>query len=222
MKLYERHPARETIKELPETHEVLPELPHDVSIPDDVSGITHPVTAGGGRAASGIRWMRWVPAVLLVVAWAVVVGLAQRGDSTDTVALEPEPWITITEGPGSNSLAATQFAVPVPWVTVTEGPGSNSLAATRVAVPIPWVTVTEGPGSNSLAATRVAVPIPWVTVTEGPGSNSLAATRVAVPIPWVTVTEGPGSHTLAPTNMTVTAVPWTTPTEGPGSHSLAP
>ncbi len=196
-KLYEPHPGREAVKDLRETHEDLPELPHDVTIPDDVSGLTHPVTAGGGRAASGIRWMRWVPALLLVAACAAVVGLALRGDSADTVA--PQPWITITEGPGSNSLAPTgAIANPVPWVTLTEGPGSNSLAATRVAVPVPWVTVTEGPGSNSLAATRVAVPVPWVTVTEGPGSNSLAATRVAVPVPWVTVTEGPGSNSLAP------------------------
>ncbi len=172
-KLYEREPAQEKVKDLPETHEVLPELPADVTIPDDVSGITHPVTTDGGRAASGIRWMRWVPAVLLLVAGAVALGLFLRGDSTDTVAADPQPWITITEGPGSNSLNATPVVVRVPWTTPTMGPGSNSLDATSMPVPIPWETTTIGPGSNSLDATPMPVPIPWETTTEGPGSNSL-------------------------------------------------
>ena len=105
-KLYERrNPDREAVKDRSETQEVLPDLPAEVTVPDDVSGITHPMQAGGGSAASGIRWMRWPPAVLLLVAGTVALALVVRGDGTDTVAREPEPWITITEGPGSNSLA---------------------------------------------------------------------------------------------------------------------
>ncbi len=222
-KLYERENLdREAVKDLPETHEVLPELPTDVTIPDDVSGITHPMRAGGGRAASGIRWMRWMPAVLLLVAGAVALGLVLRGDNTDTVA--SEPWVTITEGPGSNSLAAAPFegvvidvvpgyttVEPTEWATVRYGPASNSLAATPVATLIPWTTPTEGPGSNSLAPTSfegvvidvvpsytTVEPTEWATVRYGPGSNSLAATPVATLIPWTTPTEGPGSNSLAP------------------------
>ncbi len=163
-KLYERENLdRDAVKDVPETQEVLPELPTDVTIPDDVSGITHPMRAGGGRAASGIRWMRWMPAVLLLVAGAVALGLVLRGDNTDTVA--SEPWTTITAGPGSNSLAPTPFeGLVIDVITPTY---------TRVE-PTEWTTITDGPGSNSLAATPVAPWTPWTTQTEGPGSNSLA------------------------------------------------
>ena len=59
-KLFERHPTREVSTHLPETHEVLPELPDDVTIPDDISGLTHPATTEDRRPASGIRWVRAV------------------------------------------------------------------------------------------------------------------------------------------------------------------
>ena len=157
-KLYERKNLdRDAVKDLPETQEVLPELPTDVTVPDDVSGITHPMRAGGGRAASGIRWMRWMPAVLLLVAGAVALDWALRVD--DTVAREP--WVTITEGPGSNSLAATPFEGLVDVVT----PPYTSVE------PTDWATVRYGPGST---ATPMVTVIPWTTPTEGPGSNSLA------------------------------------------------
>jgi len=57
-KLFERHPTREVSTHLPETHEVLPKLPDDVTIPDDISGLTHPATTEDRRPTSGIRWMR--------------------------------------------------------------------------------------------------------------------------------------------------------------------
>lgn len=164
-KLYERrNPSREAVKDLRETQEVLPELPTDVTIPDDARGITHPLrTGGGGVAATGIRWMRWIPAVLLLVAGAVALGLVLRGDNTETQVREP--WITITAGPGSNSLAPTAF----------EGLGVEVITPNYTSVrPTDWATATYGPGSDSLAATPVATPIPWTTPTEGPGSNSLA------------------------------------------------
>lgn len=163
-KLYERrNPQGEAVKELREAQEVLPDLPKDVTIPDDARGITHPLRTGGGVAATGIRWMRWMPAVLLLVAGAVALGLVLRGDNTDTVAREP--WITVTAGPGSNSLAPTPF----------EGLGVVVSTPNYTSVrPTGWAIATYGPGSNSLDATPVPTPIPWTTPTEGPGSNSLA------------------------------------------------
>ncbi|NNF55577.1 MAG: hypothetical protein HKN03_14175 [Acidimicrobiales bacterium] len=134
-KLYEpRTPHRDEVKDIRDTQEVLPDLPADVTVPDDARGITHPRRFGGGRAATGIRWIRWMPAMLLLVAGAVALGLALRGDSADTAN---EPWVTVTAGPGSNSLAPTPFeAVQVDAITHTY---------TSVP-PTDWATDTYGTG----------------------------------------------------------------------------
>ena len=87
-KLFERHPTREVSTHLPETHEVLPELPDDVTIPDDISGLTHPATTEDRRPASGIRWMRWLAVAILVAAGAVGLGLILRNDGTSTPTVD--------------------------------------------------------------------------------------------------------------------------------------
>ena len=174
-KLFERHPTRETTRLLPETNEVLPKLPDDVTIPDDISGLTHPVTTGVRRPASGIRWMRWLPIAVFLAAGAVTTVVVLR---SDTVIQDNVAWTQPTEGPGSNTLAPTGDLVRdvIPWTYPAEGPGSFTLAATGALVrdAIPWTYPTEGPGSNTLAPTgTVTTPIPWTYPTEGPGSNTL-------------------------------------------------
>jgi L-fucose mutarotase/ribose pyranase (RbsD/FucU family) len=82
-KQLERNPTRDVDARHPEIHEVLPELPADVTIPDDISGLTHPDTEGR-RPASGVRWMRWVAAMIFVAAGAVVLGLLLSSDDTST------------------------------------------------------------------------------------------------------------------------------------------
>ena len=153
-KLFERHPTRGTTKLLPETNEVLPKLPDDVTVPDDIRDLTHPVTTGVGRPASGVRWMHWLPIAVFLAAGAVTTVVVLQSDSTDTVIQDNVAWTQPTEGPGSNTLAPTGDLVrdAIPWTYPTEGPGSNTLAPTgTVASPIPWTHPTEGPGSSTLA-----------------------------------------------------------------------
>ena len=151
-KVFVRDAVRGTVKQLPDPHEVLPRLPDDVTVPDDARELTEPARKGGRRPASGIRWMRWIPAVILLVAGAVAAAVFLRSDSTETVVSETVPWIVVTTGPGSNSLAPTGLtAEMIPWTSPTTGPGSNSLAPTGLtAEMIPWTSPTAGPGSNSL------------------------------------------------------------------------
>jgi hypothetical protein len=128
-KLFERHPTRETTKLLPETTEVLPELPDHVTVPDDISGLTHPVATGDRRPASGVRWMYWLPIVVFLAAGAVVTAVALQSDNSNTPVQDEAPWTYATAGPGSNTLAPTAMEIQVatPWIYVTEGPGSNTL-----------------------------------------------------------------------------------------------
>ncbi len=127
-KLFERDAIRETAEHLPDPHEVLPRIPDDVVIPDDARALTHPAIAGGRRPASGIRWMRWIPVVILLVAGAIAAALVLRSDSSETVVSDGVPWTQATEGPGSNTLAPTGLIVgTIPWTQATEGPGSNTL-----------------------------------------------------------------------------------------------
>lgn len=81
-KLFERDQTRDTVQGLPETHRDLPELPHDVRVPDDISGIA-PATVR--RADTGVRWMRWLVVSMLLVAGAVVAALVMRSDDPETV-----------------------------------------------------------------------------------------------------------------------------------------
>ena len=148
-KLSERHETR--VDHFDESIEALPEFPDDVTIPDDVSALTHPELAEEERSATGIRWMRWIALALVVVAGAVVAAVLLSGDTEEPVVSEATPWGYATEGPGSTSLAPAGVAAAVPWTQPAEGPGSTSLAPTAMVDAIPWTSVTEGPGSTNLA-----------------------------------------------------------------------
>ena len=86
MRLLHRHdPTRESATRPPDTHDDLPVLPDDVAVPDDISGLQHPATPQ--RPAAGVRWLRWLPIILLVVAGAVALSLVLRSDSSDDPAV---------------------------------------------------------------------------------------------------------------------------------------
>ena len=58
------------------------------------------------RAASGIRWLRWIPAIALLAVGILAVTMLVSDSGTE----ETIEYTTVSEGPGSNSLNAT----PVP------------------------------------------------------------------------------------------------------------
>ena len=137
---------RETIHQAPAQ---LPELPDDVEVPDDLSGLELHERIDRRRPAAGIRWLRWVVPILLLVVGAVLL----TGDFGDDSSV---PW-AVDEGPGSHSLdGAVATLTHVPAVATEpvgpfaagDGPGSNSSIATTPDVGS-WAT-TRGPGSASL------------------------------------------------------------------------
>lgn len=67
-----------------ETLDRLPELPHDVVVPDDVSGITHPPARRA--VAGGVRWMRWLVALLvLAIGASATTYIVMQDDAIDYV-----------------------------------------------------------------------------------------------------------------------------------------
>ncbi len=62
MKLFERPKIHEN-PEILEPHDHLPDLPADVIVPDDISGMEFPT-----RRPKTVRWLRWVPVGLVLVA----------------------------------------------------------------------------------------------------------------------------------------------------------
>ena len=77
MKLFE-HPTTHDTRELPE-------LPHDVVVPDDISGLEVPEPEEPGRTGHQVRWLRWTVVVALVAVGAVLIGTLVRDDGTTTV-----------------------------------------------------------------------------------------------------------------------------------------
>lgn len=79
MKLFE-HEETET------TLEQLPELPHDVEVPDDISSIRHPTTP----RTTGVRWIRWLAAVVVVGVIGVLGAMFLFGGETeDALTMDP-------------------------------------------------------------------------------------------------------------------------------------
>ena len=76
MKLFERHDTERTLDRLPE-------LPPDVEVPDDISGLRHPTTLRpSGRQ---VRWIRWVAAIVVLVAAGGVTAMLLSSSDTDVV-----------------------------------------------------------------------------------------------------------------------------------------
>ena len=121
MKLFDATtPATENLRE---HRDELPELPADVTVPDDLSGMPDTATSGGRRA---VRWMRWVPVGLLVAAGGLTIAVALNDGGTElTGGIVTNEAIEVY-GPGSNSLnveVADETVLPIE----VYGPGSNSL-----------------------------------------------------------------------------------------------
>jgi len=72
--------------EHPTTHEVteLPELPHDVVVPDDISSLEVPESTEPSQPRHGVRWLRWMAAAVLLAAGAIVIGAIVRDGDTET------------------------------------------------------------------------------------------------------------------------------------------
>jgi hypothetical protein len=76
-KLFE-HPTTQETKELPE-------LPHGVVVPDDISGLEVPEPEKPKPPGHQVRWLRWTVAGVLVAVGAIVIGAIVRDDATTTV-----------------------------------------------------------------------------------------------------------------------------------------
>jgi len=79
MKLFE-HPEKER------TLDRLPDLPPDVEVPDDISGLQPPTTLK--PTAEGVRWMRWLAAVLLLGVAGVLTAALLRSDNADQTPVD--------------------------------------------------------------------------------------------------------------------------------------
>jgi hypothetical protein len=91
MKLFEHH---ETDTKL----EQLPELPHDVEVPDDISGLRRPTTL---KPADGrVRWIRWLAAIVVLGA---VGGIAAMLLSTSSETEEAPTAVDYLEVYGTDN-----------------------------------------------------------------------------------------------------------------------
>ena len=60
----------------------LPELPTDVQVPDDISDIHPPTTP---KPTVGVRWMRWLAAIVLLGTAGVLTAVLLRNNDTEQV-----------------------------------------------------------------------------------------------------------------------------------------
>ena len=151
MKLHDRQMT-------PVTTEHLPQMPAGVTVPDDISTIEHPASGEQGPPGHKVRWLFWVPVLLLVAATAVVVGLALRDDGNQT-ADTPSSYELVQESI-DQALAAQQVATvdtPSSYELVQESI-DQALAAQQVATvdtPSSYQLVQESI-DQALAAQQVA------------------------------------------------------------------
>ena len=207
MKLLDRSHGKHTAERVldPTDNELLERL----EVPDDLSGLHEIPSIGEGvgpqgdeprRAATVVRWLRWVPVVLLAAAGVVVAAVLLTRDTSETL-VEPavEAPDLVTEGPGSNSLTATWLTRPlVPW-QAHEGPGGHSLTIPVAATVTPPVVVrtviTHGPGGHLMDMTWTPSVTPLVEgtmVTHGPGGHLMDTTWVPTVEPiWIGQTPEP-------------------------------
>ena len=136
MKLFERHDTKETLDRLPE-------MPPGVEVPDDLSGLHPPDTEK--PTAGGVRWMRWMAAILLLGAAGVVAAVLLIGsgdaESDDYMQLYgtdnpvfiegSEPGIVEIYAPDASSFEMYGTDNPV---IVPGAPGPNFVAEDYMAL----------------------------------------------------------------------------------------
>lgn len=228
MKLLERTHGKHAPERAPETHEH--KVSERVVVPDDLRGLADLPSIGEGRQAtieprraeSMVRWLRWVPVVLLALAGAVAAMLlTDGGDQADVTTTVEAPWSWETDGPGSHSLTATWLmGTEVPWASEFEGPGGNSLnamplgqvAPAAVAVTPAFDWAIHGPGGHLMGQTpmlqstmsRLDGTPPFDWAVYGPGGHLMGQTPMpqiapAPPFDWAVY--GPGGHLPGQTPM---------------------
>jgi len=74
MKLFEHQETDKTLDRLPA-------LPPGVQVPDDISGLEPPTTK---RTTGGVRWMRWLTAVVLLGGAGVLTAVLLSNDADET------------------------------------------------------------------------------------------------------------------------------------------
>ena len=137
MKLFERHDTKETLDRLPE-------MPPGVEVPDDISGLHPPATEQ--PTSGGVRWMRWLAAILLLGAAGVVAAVVlTSGDETDDVdymqmyGTDNPTFVEGTAGPGTVEIVAPDssffemYGTDNP-VIVPGAPGPNFVAEDYMAL----------------------------------------------------------------------------------------
>ena len=140
MNLLQRSDVQQTPERVEETRTRVPES-------EEVAEHHRRVTTKPAPAAKGVRWLRWVPVVLLIAAGMVALGLVVSGDNASD---DPGPWRTVETGPGSTSLGPTPAIIVADLYNPTTGPGSTSLGPSPAIEIIEWYNPTTGPGSTSL------------------------------------------------------------------------
>jgi hypothetical protein len=105
MKLFE-HPEEE------KTLDRLPDLPEGLEVPDDISGLHPPTTPQ--PTTGGVRWMRWLAAVVLLAGAGVLTAVLVRGDNPDPAQVDylevygtDNPTFVEGNAPGSVEIVAT-------------------------------------------------------------------------------------------------------------------
>ncbi len=189
MRLLERTHLRHTAeREIDASHQ---EVVDRLGVPDDLSGLAkipsigedgHEVVAEPHRAATTVRWLRWLPILVLAIAGVVAAAVLLNNESGPSLVIPTvEAPDFATEGPGSNSLTA-------PWLTQTQ---------------VPWSNANEGPGGHSMGfpvAAAVTPPLVYKSMaTHGPGGYLMDMTwtpPVAPPVQGTMVTHGPGGHLM--------------------------
>ncbi len=126
MKLFERHEAEEV-------QERLPQLPPGVEVPDDISGIHPPDTPT--PTTGGVRWMRWLVAILLLGAAAGVAVAVMSGD--DAVETPAQPTVDLMQKYGTDNPTILPDAPPPGVVEIAPAEDYMALYGTDNPVFVP-------------------------------------------------------------------------------------
>lgn len=105
MKLFEHQEAEQALDRLPD-------LPPDVEVPDDISGLGPPETL---KTAERVRWMRWLAAIVLLAGAGVLTAVMLQSDGDETTVDYMETYgtdnptiVEVGAEPGTVEIVATE------------------------------------------------------------------------------------------------------------------
>ena len=181
MKLFEHQETEKTLDRLPD-------LPPGVEVPDDISGIHPPTTLK--PTTGGVRWMRWLAAVVLLAGAGVLTAVLLRSDNSDQTPVDLME-VYGTDNPafveGNPGPRSVEIVAPVDYMAVygTDNPvfapepaGDDPvdtgelmrLYGTDNPVFAPEPSYMELYGTDN--PVFVEPLSPWEAPPDGPGSNS--------------------------------------------------